>query len=273
MSRYRTVTISELTPGSRLVTPVLDERLVKLVDAGTVVTQHLIESLKARGISEVVVYSSSKTIVGQPEKPLPTEAQERLKASPNRLKPVENCSVCGTLINLQPPTPELKASAWYCTTCGAVYFGSDDDRTQSHGIYRADPAVQNPFVESAGPSIPSENVKRIISALAPEEYKGPELRRHKRYPVVVPVIALPLSLDFRIDGEPMQMTTADVSLGGAAFVYTRFVNAHYLAIDFTAAGVQPLQAVLKVLRVQSLGLVYKVSGEFISRLILSETTK
>jgi hypothetical protein len=82
----------------------------------------------------------------------------------------------------------------------------------------------------------------------------------------VPVVALPLASDFRINGEPVQMTTANVSLGGAALIHTRFVDTPYLALDFKAATIESLQVVLKVLRVRSLGPVYEVSGEFISRL-------
>ena len=64
----------------------------------------------------------------------------------------------------------------------------------------------------------------------------------------------------------MQMTTVNVSLGGAALIHTRFVDAPYLALDFTGAGLELLQVVLKVWRVRSLGLVYEVAGEFISKL-------
>jgi hypothetical protein len=266
MPSYRTVSISELTPGSVLVTPVLDEHLVKLLDAGAIVDRHLIDRLKALGITEVVVESSAETIVSPPQKHFPTRVHERLKGNTARPIRVEHCSVCGTLIALLPPAPNFKASAWYCTTCGAVYFGSDDGGSERRGVFRVDPAVQNPFVAGVAPSIPPENVQRLVKSLVRDEYTGPDRRRHKRYPIVVPVVALPLASDFRINGEPVQMTTANVSLGGAALIHTRFVDTPYLALDFKAATIESLQVVLKVLRVRSLGPVYEVSGEFISRL-------
>jgi hypothetical protein len=266
MPSYRTVSISELVPGNVLVTPVLDEHLVKLLDAGTMVDQQHIDRLKALGITEVVIESSAETIVNLPPNHLVTGVQERLKGSAASTKRVEHCSVCGTLIALQPPAPSFKASAWYCATCGAVYFGSDDGGSERRGVFRVDPAVQNPFVAGVGPSIPPANVRSLVKTLVRDEYTGPDRRQHKRYPVVVPVVALPLASDFRIDGEPVQMTTANVSLGGAALIHTRFIDTPYLALDFTAAGLESLQVVFKALRVRSLGPVYEISGEFISRL-------
>ena len=267
MVSYRTVSISELTPGSVLVTPVFDEHLTKLLDAGTSVDQHLINRLQARGITEVVVESSAEAIVSRPPKPLPTEGRTaRLKGSTASTTPVECCSVCGVIIALERPAPNFKASTWLCKTCGTVYFGSDDGGAERGGVVRVDPAVQRLFVAGVVSSIPPENVQRLVKSLVPDEYTGPDRRRQKRYPVSVPVIALPLASDFRIDGDPVQMTTANVSLGGAALIHTRFVDAPYLALDFRGAGVELLQVVLKVLRVRCLGPVYEVGGEFMSRL-------
>jgi hypothetical protein len=62
------------------------------------------------------------------------------------------------------------------------------------------------------------------------------------------------------------MTMANISLGRAALLHTRFVDAPYLAIDFTAAGLELLQVVFKVLRCRSLGPVYEIGGQYISRL-------
>ena len=264
MSHYRTISISELTPGSVLAAPVLDERLVKLLDAGSTVDRHVIDRLKAFGITDVVIESSAETIVSPPPKHLLTGDQERLESRPST-KPVEHCSVCGTLIALLPPAPNFNATAWYCTTCGAVYFGSDSG-SESRGIFRVDPKVQDPFAAPLASSISPENVQKLVKSLVKDERAESGWRRDKRYIVVVPVIALPLAWDFRIDGKPVQMTTANISLGGAALIHTRFVKADYLALDFSAAGVESLQVVLQVMRVRNVGPVYEVSGGFISRM-------
>jgi hypothetical protein len=172
---------------------------------------------------------------------------------------------------LKPPLPGSKASTWICKTCGAVYFGSADGGAECHGVTRSEPGMSGRSVapvegrvEAIAPSIPPENVQRLLKSFVPGDFSGPDRRRHKRYPVTVPVIVLPLAADFRINGEPVQMTTANVSLGGAAFIHTRFIDVPYLAIDFTLAGLELLQVVLQVLRVRNIGPVYEVAGQFIS---------
>jgi hypothetical protein len=263
MAGHRIVNVLEVTPGSILALPVFNDRL-KLLGKGTVLNRHLIDRITAAGITEVVVESSGE----EPNKHEPPHHE-------GQRKPIEHCSNCGTRIELQPPAPEFTATAWHCTTCGAIYFGRDAGSFERRGLYRLDPAIENPFARASHPAIPPETVQRLIKPLASTEYQGPDRRREKRYPVTLPVVAVPLAADFRIDGEPAQMLTANISLGGAALIHTRFIDADYLALDFTGAGSESLQVVLKVLRVRSLGLVYEISGEFVSRLVLdpSDTTK
>jgi hypothetical protein len=185
--------------------------------------------------------------------------------------PVDYCSGCGTLVALRPPTPEQPVSSFLCRTCGAVYFGADvGDATEP--VIGLDKAVQLRICEvtivpeSAAAAVPPEHVRRLIKSLGGEKYEGPERRRDQRYAVTVPVVAVPLGQDFRIVGEPVKMTTLNVSLGGAALMHTRFTEAPYFALDFTSAGVELLQVVLQVLRVRNLGPLYEIGGRFISRL-------
>jgi hypothetical protein len=84
-----------------------------------------------------------------------------------------------------------------------------------------------------------------------------------RYRMAVPVVAVPLGRDFRVNGEPLRMTTMNVSLGGASLIHTRFTEAPYFALDFTAAGVEHLQVILEVLNVRNFGPVYEIAGRFI----------
>ena len=273
MPTYRNIGIGELTPGSVLVTPVFDDHLAKLLDAGAIVDQSLIDRLQLLGITEVVVEDSVEHIVNLPRKVLPEGVHVEPEGVSATIRLVERCSVCGRTIALQGPSPDSKAVSWLCKTCGAVYFGSEDGRSKSHGVRRNQTGGDNSFVapvaikvDANTPATPPENIQRLVRSMASEEQKGADRRRHKRHPVMLPVAALPLANDFRVDGEPMQMTTANVSLGGAALIHTRCVDAPFLALDFSVAGVELLQVVLKVLRVSSRGLVYEIGGEFISRL-------
>jgi hypothetical protein len=271
MPSYRTVSLSELTPGSILMTPVFDAHMAKLLDAGVSIDEHLIDRLKALGVTEVVVESAIERIVKRRATPLPSGVSVRSKCS--TAQAIERCSNCGNVISIQPPAPDTKATAWLCKWCGAIYFGGDVEDAERFGVSRGETSVDSTFVvpielkvDATGAAIPPENVQRLVKSLVPGEYGGPDRRIHKRHPVIVPVVALPLASDFRIKGEPIQMTTANVSLGGAALIHSRFIDSPYLALDFTTAGVELLQVVLKVLRVKSIGLVYEIGGEFISRL-------
>jgi len=271
MSSYRTISIRELTPGCVLMTPAFDEHLVKLLDAGAVVDRHLIDRLQSLGITEVVVQRSVKTITRRLRMTSPEGAHDEPEGAIEMTHTVNRCSVCGSIKAIQAPTLNLKAITWPCTTCGAIYFGSDQGLLESRGVQSDEISRVNPFFAPVAPkieapSIPPDNIQRIAKSLASDEQAGADRRRHKRHTVMVPVVALPLAADFRVDGEPVQMTTANVSLGGAALIHTRFVDGPYLALDFSIAGIELLQVVLKVLRVQSRGIVYEVGGEFISRL-------
>jgi hypothetical protein len=215
---------------------------------------------------DAVAEGSAEAISNEPPEQSPTEEPVRGEGIIASTKRLERCSACGESIALEPPVPNFKASAWICTTCGAIYFGRSDGGAERRGVIRMDSAVQSPFVVGTASSIAAESVLRLAKSLAADEFTGPERRRHKRYRVVVPVLVLPLASDFRIDGEAMQMMTRNVSLGGAALIHTRFVDAPYLALDFMGAGLDLLQVVFKVLRVRSLGLTYEVGGEFISQM-------
>ena len=120
--------------------------------------------------------------------------------------------------------------------------------------------------DAATPSVPAENMEQFLTCLAGGHYSGQERRRHKRHPVTAPVVALPLAADYRIEGESVQMTTTNLSLGGAALMHTESINSPYLVLDFSAAGEDLLQVVLQILRVRSIGSIFEISGQFIGRL-------
>src|SRR6266404_7201792 len=250
MADYRKIKLSELAPGTVLATPLFDDRFAKLLDAGATIDQHLIDRLTSFGITEVAIESAAECITKQPMTPLPSGVPAQPTDSDQEIIRIDRCSSCGAVIALRPPMPDAKACAWRCKSCSAVYFGSEDAGAQCRGVVRCESNVDSVFVAPIetkssfiAPSIQPENAKRLVKALASGKHGGPNRRRQKRYTVTVPVVALPLAPDFRIDGEPVQMTTANVSLGGAALMHTRFIDAPYLALDFTVAGVELLQIV------------------------------
>jgi hypothetical protein len=259
MQSYRTVSISELTPGCVLLVPVFDQKLRKLLHSGIKIDDRLITRLRERGINEFHVDSSVKKLVAKIHKPVSTDSQETQK--------VQRCSLCRAVIDIRPPMAALMVTVWRCNQCGSIYFGSNEQEADLRGLTRADrcDTIDAAAKGRAAPSILPEHVQRLTKSLSPEESEWEDRRRHKRYPISIPVVALPLSLDFRVDGDALPMTTRNLSLGGVALLHTRFLDAAYLAIDFAAAGEEKLQVVLKVLRCRPLGLAYEIGGEFISR--------
>jgi hypothetical protein len=257
MQTYRTVSLSELTPGSVLVTPVFDQRLTKLLHAGAKVDEQTINDLRQRGITEVQVGSSVEKIVAANEEVLSEETQVT--------QSLQRCSRCQSVIDIRPPRPDQRATIWCCKQCGSMYFGSDEQETELRGLTRADCNTVAPDVGVVTPPILPESAQRLAKSLLPEDDKWADHRRHKRYRTAVPVVVLPLASDFRVSGEAEPMTAANVSLGGAALLHTRRVDAPYLAIDFRPA-VDELQVVFKVLRCRPLAPVYEIGGQFISRM-------
>jgi hypothetical protein len=206
------------------------------------------------------------SVKGQPKKEV-----QKAKRSSDAV--VEQCSGCGAAVALRPPSVGAAVGAWCCDKCGAVYFGADEQSAADgfSGLVRAPerlfcPAAKKIQTSAAVEHGPPEHVQRLLKCLAGKEYTGPERRRGKHYQVRRRAVVIPLAADFRVDGPPMEMTTLNVSLYGAALLHTRHINAMYLALDFTMDSSHLLQTVMSVLRVRSMGLGYEVAGEFVSGL-------
>jgi hypothetical protein len=268
MSGFRKVSVAELKPGSVLAVPVYDQNFKKLLNSGMSVDARFINRLRQRGITEVHVESTVKKIVSS-HKVVRNEPEKSDQEAAHQ----QRCGRCRSAINIRPPAPELNATIWRCNNCDSIYFGSDEVESQLLGLTRVAGDSTTPFAILAQvgnsdftPTIPPENVQRLAKMLAWDDAKWADRRQHPRHAISLPVIVLPLATDFRVNGDAVTMTTANISLGGAALLHTRFVDAPYLAIDFTTAGVDKMQVVLQVLRCRASGPVYEIGGKFISRL-------
>jgi len=266
MSKYRTVNVLKLSPGDKLVEPVFTEGLTKLIGSGCSVNNELIERLAERGVTEVVIQIPSEHSDKHPRRTAPAaNARPTRVASGSRL--IEHACQCGSVMAIHPPTAELLAAAWICTSCGAVYFGDFDD-TKIRGVELLVANDNNfhlaeGYVETlCGTLTAKHNVKNNGSLSS----AGRERRLQTRYSIGVEVVAIPLHADFAIAGPAVRMTTRDISSSGVALSCARFTNAPYFAIDFTSAGIELLQVLLQVVRVSNNGPNYEVAGKFISRL-------
>jgi hypothetical protein len=267
---HRTVSVSKLTPGDTLVQPVFSEGLTKLLGSGCAVSEQLISRLAERGVTEVVVQIAAE----RSEKP-----QRRASLPASKLRPesasadasclVEHACPCGSLIAIQAPAADLPAAAWICKTCGAAYFGGlatdKSSGVELLAAYDGSALAGDDQTEPiAGSTLEKTDV--ATSGSAKDALTGRDRRQQTRYSIGISVIAVPLRANFSIAGPAVRMTTRDISQSGMSLAYARFSDAPYYVIDFTAAGIELLQVLLKVLRVSNCGPTYEVAGKFINRL-------
>ncbi len=77
---------------------------------------------------------------------------------------------------------------------------------------------------------------------------GPELRRHKRYPLSVYAMATPLDDGFRPCGSPFPVLTRDVSAVRIGLVHSRPLDMKFVTLDFTTADGRQMHMTIEVLR-------------------------
>jgi hypothetical protein len=268
MSSYRTVNVLKLTPGDTLGEPVFGEGLTKLLGSGWAVSEQLIKRLADRGVSEVVVQNPSAHAESHQRStslPVSNVRPQRI-IDPSRL--VEHSCRCGNVIAIQAPAADLPIATWICETCGTAYFGGVNS-TKNHGVelLAANDRSQLGGEDQTGPIGESTSTKTDLATSGSEVVlPGKDRRQQTRYSIGVPVVAIPLRADFSIAGPALRMTTRDVSQSGIALAHARFSDVPYYVIDFTAAGLELLQVLMKVLRVSNSGPTYQVAGKFINRL-------
>jgi hypothetical protein len=268
MSPYQKVNVTKLVPGDTLVEAVFSEGLTKLLGAGCAVSERLIKRLAERGVTEVVVQIPQERSEKHQRSTLSVpnvRAQNIIDAS--RL--VEHACQCGRIISIQPPAADLSIATWICKMCGAAYFGGVNS-TKNHGVelLAANEGSSLAGDEQVEPNDSSTSAKAEVSpsGSAVDTPSGIDRRQHTRYSIGVPVVAVPLGTNFTIAGPAVKMTTRDISKSGVALAYARFTDAPYYVIDFTSAGIELLQVLMKVLRVSNSGPTYEVAGKFINRL-------
>jgi hypothetical protein len=187
---------------------------------------------------------------------------------------IDRCSSCSTKIALRPPTSDSPASAWLCRRCGSVYFARSQEKdgkpfsagTRVVSYFEVMKAI-NVHLEGRVTPLPEKDVQRLVQCLAAKSFSGREARRQKRHPVAAPITLVPLSPDYRVAGQPARVMSINVSAGGIALVHSRRIVEPFLAIDFSASGVDLLPAILQVTRVRTLATAYEVAGRFVSRIL------
>jgi hypothetical protein len=187
---------------------------------------------------------------------------------------INRCGSCATPLALRAPTSISPASTWLCRRCGSVYFARCQERegqTFAAGArlvsYQEVIKAVKGHIEGNVCSIPPKDIQRLVKCFAARNYQGRDTREHKRHPAAVRVTAIPLSADFRIVGQPASIITMNLSGGGSALIHTKRILEPLLAIDFSAAGIELLPAILEVTRVRTLAQAFEIAGKFVSRIL------
>lgn len=267
MVAYRKVPVEEIALGSVLATSVYDTQLDTVLEKGAQLDAENIDALRSQGIKEVVVEWPSHNAALQAAG-LGASIEKRLEST-DCLGHC-NCAGCNAWLGFRPPTPTANAQAWYCSGCGAILYAKFDPDHESDFSGVAPLAVEDGLIvnlgsppEEAVDSTPPEHLQRLVRLLTSREFKGVERRRYKRYAAVAPVVAVPLGEDFRVSGKPLRMTTTNVSHDGIGLIHTQYLRAPYYALDFTIAGLELRQAIVRLMRVRGLGPVYESGGRFV----------
>jgi PilZ domain len=111
---------------------------------------------------------------------------------------------------------------------------------------------------------PSAALMRFVRQRATSQAGDKELRRSKRYAVVLEVIVVPLNEHFRPSGLPFLAVTRDVSTGGLCLLHMRPAPSAKLFIQIERPNESALDGVLNVRRNRRLGQFYEIAGDFIS---------
>jgi hypothetical protein len=267
MVAYRKIRLEEITPGSILASSLYNSQREKVLEKGSQLDSGQIDALRGQGVQEVVIEWPATSPISIPAMSTTIDDQ-RLEAAD--VLGHSGCAGCDAWHAYRPPTPLANAQTWYCHTCGTVIFAKFDPDGACDYSGVSPLAVEDGLIahlgsaaEEAVDSTPPEHLQRLVRMLTSREFKGVERRRYKRYAAVAPVVAVPLGEDFRITGKPIRMTTTNVSHDGIGLIHTQYLKAPYYALDFTIAGLELRQAIVKLLRVRGLGPVYESGGRFV----------
>lgn len=268
MVAYRKIQLEKITPGSVLATTLVDDKRELLLEKGAQLDAAQIAELRGQGVKEVVIeWPTLRTPRGAASNSS-TIDEQRVEAAD--VLGHASCNGCSGWLAFHPPTPKANAQAWYCQTCGGVVYAKfDPEHVADYSGVRL-LAAEDGLIVNLGEapdetvdSTPPEHLQRLVRMLTSRDFKGVERRRYKRYAAVAPVVAVPLGEDFRVTGTPIRMTTTNVSHDGIGLIHTQYLRAPFYALDFSIAGLELRQAIVKLLRVRGLGPVYESGGRFV----------
>lgn len=201
------------------------------------------------------------------------EPQSVRAERPGAVAAIDRCSQCAAVVSLVTPNTERAARPWLCGGCGSVYFAASGKASFGPHSGLARVAAYDEIINIATMDLASRNhrlpraeLTRLLRFFSEGPANVREKRKHKRYPMALPLVAVPLGSDFRVIGPATQITTINVSRGGASLLDTRLCIAKYLVLDFTLCGLDTAKAIFEVQRVKQILSAFEVAGRLLARI-------
>ncbi|TWT89669.1 PilZ domain protein [Pseudobythopirellula maris] len=227
-----TVTISEAAPGDVLAESIYDAETTLLLREGVALTNQMLDMLLTRG-------------------------REWVRIEPRDV--LDDCASCGTQLALRKPNGV--ARPWACNGCGKVYFGKAPESASS--AVPADLTLE-PVKKL---DLTAEEEAAFNEVWEKNQRVGVEQRKHERHAVKLPATVLPLDGKFMISGEPVELTTQDISQGGACLRHTEAFDHPYAYIHFKLPANRELRMLAKVVRNRDCGGAWEIGLKYTSRVI------
>jgi hypothetical protein len=177
---------------------------------------------------------------------------------------IESCGRCGRSLPLAKPAPGQLAMRWICNGCSAEYEAVLAVDSLAEALDHARPAglVFDRKKLVRPPEAIAQFVKKVVSGMKAER----ERRGNLRYPLAVPVVALPMDQRLRPVDEPFAAMTRNISQSGLCLVHTRAVRAELLAVELSSLKRDTMQMVMRILRCRVTNRFYEIAGAFLVRM-------
>lgn len=127
------------------------------------------------------------------------------------------------------------------------------------------------FTLKAGETLdPPEEILAFVEQILNSQYEEPtpanERRTERRFRVTLPVSAVPIDASLRPIGETFTAVSRNISTRGIALLYTRHVEAQFLALRIKLKDQDPVQAAMEVLRCRRVGPFFEIAGKFVAKI-------
>ena len=246
-SRFRRVSVSTLRTGVMLSHPVFEEGRTKLLAPGVPISEAMLNGLRVRGVSSVMVAEDDLV------KLAPAEIQETAEPF--------ICEKCGSGLPLRLTAEVESGVTWLCSHCGRSYRGYLHVDSPQELLHNIRPSKFEFDRTRLVP--PSGALAQAVQWIVTRDYQGPDRRATKRTSVCLGVPVILVDDQYSALGEPFVATTRDISAESLALVHGQPIKAKFFVVELPTPNSTPLQLLVKVVRCRPIGSIYEIAGKFL----------